>query len=165
MRCKTDQAMTPDSTSQIRACTPAPGEAAALAGIWRRGWAMAHTDAAGVAPINHWLARVQAEFAPPSDLLVVERDAQLLAFMALHVQRRYVAQLFVDPHLQGQGFGRQLLDEACRRMPTGWRLHVATGNIAAQRFYARYGLLRGAVDRHPGTGRERVEYHCEPRRH
>jgi putative acetyltransferase len=47
-------------------------------------------------------------------------------------------------------------------MPDGWRLHVATVNTDAQRFYASYGLQRGAVDRHPATGRERIEYHWQP---
>lgn len=156
--------MTPaPTTSRLRACAMAPGEAAALAGIWRRAWASAHRDVQVLEPIAHWLARVKAEFGAPSELLVVERDRQLLAFMVLHPARRYVAQLYVDPHLKGQGAGRLLLDEAGRRMPTGWRLHVATVNTSAQRFYARYGLLRGTVDRHPGTGRERVEYHWRPR--
>ena len=155
--------MTPASTSRLRRCDFAPGEAAVLAGIWRRGWASAHRDVQVLEPIAHWLARVQAEFQPPCEVLVVERQHQLLAFMALHSARRYVAQLFVDPHLHSQGFGRLLLDEASRRMPAGWRLHVATANSSAQRFYTRYGLVRGAVDRHPGTGRERVEYHCLPR--
>lgn len=116
--------MTPAPTSQLRACAMAPGEAAALAGIWRRAWASAHPDARPLEPIGHWLARVSTEFTPPAELRVVERAGQLLAFALLHPPRRYVAQLYVDPHLHGQGCGRQLLDEACRRMPGGWRLHV-----------------------------------------
>lgn len=155
--------MTPAPTSQLRACAMAPGEAAALAGIWRRAWASAHPDARPLEPIGHWLARVNTEFSPPAELRVVERARQLLAFALLHPPRHYVAQLYVDPHLHGNGFGRQLLDEACRRMPGGWRLHVATANRTAQRFYTHYGLLRGAVDHHPTTGRERVEYHWRPR--
>jgi len=155
--------MTPAPTSQLRMCAMAPSEAAALAGIWRRAWASAHRDARVLEPIAHWLARVNAEFKPPAELLVAEREDQLLAFMLLQPSRRYVAQLYVDPHLHGQGCGRQLLDEACRRMPGGWRLHVATVNRTAQNFYAHYGLQRGTVDRHPVTGRERLEYHWRPR--
>jgi len=49
-------------------------------------------------------------------------------------------------------------------MPTGWRLHVALTNTAAQRFYERYGLARGTVDRHPTSGRERISYHWYPAR-
>ena len=154
--------MTPATTARLRACDVAPGDATALAGIWRRAWVSAHRDVQVLEPIAHWRDRVQGEFKPPCDVLVIERQGQLLAFMLLNASRRYLAQLFVDPHLQGQGFGCQLLDEACRRMPAGWRLHVATANQPAQRFYERYGLARGAIDRHPGTGRERVQYHWLP---
>jgi putative acetyltransferase len=86
----------------------------------------------------------------------------VLAFMVLLARREYVAQLFVEPHLRNQGLGQALLDEASLRMPRGWKLHVAINNTAAQRFYERYGLVRGAVDRHPSSGRERVAYHWYP---
>ncbi len=135
-----------------------------LAGIWRRAWAASHPGAATVEPIAHWLQRVRTEFVAPAEVVIAERDAQALAFMVLHDRREYVAQLFVDPHLRNQGLGQALLDEACVRMPTGWRLHVALTNTAAQRFYERYGLARGTVDRHPTSGRERISYHWYPAR-
>ena len=53
----------------------APGEAALIAGIWRRAWAAAHPDIALLEPIGHWLARVQTEFKPPHELLVAERNS------------------------------------------------------------------------------------------
>ena len=56
------------------------------------------------------------------------------------------------------------IDEACVRIPTGWRLHVAASNTSAQRFYERYGLERGATDFHPTSGRERIAYHWSPSR-
>jgi putative acetyltransferase len=139
--------------------TFSPGEAALIAGIWRRAWAAGHADIATLEPIAHWLARVQAEFKPPNELLVAERNGQPLAFMGLHRERGYVSQLYVDPHLRRQGLGRALLDEACVRMPVEWRLHVAAVNVDAQRFYESYGLVRGLADRQPGTGRERMAYH------
>lgn len=151
--------MTLAADARLRNIGFAPGEAAQLAGIWRRGWAAGHPDVVAVEPIVHWLARVETEFNAPTEVVAIERRDQPLAFMALHRARRYVAQLFVEPHLRGQGFGRELLDEACVRMPTGWKLHVASANLQAQRFYDRYGLERGGIDRHPATGRERVAYH------
>lgn len=136
----------------------------ALAGIWRRAWIAANRDAATVEPIAHWLQRVQAEFGPPADVVLAEREGQVLAFMVLLGRRAYVAQLFVEPRLRNQGLGKALLDEACVRMPTGWRLHVAVTNTSAQRFYERYGLERGTADRHPTSGRERIAYHWWPSR-
>lgn len=151
--------MTLAADARLRNVGFAPGEAALLAGIWRRGWAAGHPDVLTLEPIPHWLARVEAEFKAPAEVVVIERRDQPLAFMTLHRARGYVAQLFVEPHLRGHGFGRELLDEASQRMPGGWRLHVATANLQAQRFYDRYGLARGSIDRHPVTGRERMVYH------
>lgn len=148
--------------ARVREIDFAQGEAAQLAGIWRRGWAAGHPDVLTVEPIAHWLARVQAEFKAPNETVAIERRGQVLAFMVLHRARGYVAQLFVEPHLRAQGFGRELLAEASARMPHGWRLHVATANLQAQRFYEHYGLERCSIDRHPGTGRERVAYHWRP---
>ena len=139
-------------------------ESMALAGIWRRAWVSANRGAASIEPIAHWLHRVRTEFVPPAEVVLAERDGQVLAFMVLLERREYVAQLFVEPHLRNQGLGQALLDEACVRMPVGWRLHVATTNMAAQRFYERYGLMRGTVDRHPTSGRERIAYHWAPSR-
>ena len=148
---------------QLHAWHGSRAEQIALAGIWRRGWCAAQGHAVDqIAPIGHWLARVEAEFMAPAHVHVAERGGQPLAFMVMLPERAYVAQLYVDPHRHGQGLGRRLLDVACRHMPAGWRLHVATGNTAAQGFYTGYGLLRGTVDRHPGTGRERVAFHWRP---
>ena len=154
--------MTQADSLHLRCCELACGESAVLAGIWRRAWASAHPDAAALAPIAYWHRRVQREFGPPFELLLIEREGQPLAFMLLHQARRYVAQLFVDSHRQRHGMGWLLLDEACRRMPLGWRLHVATANQHARHFYQRYGLTPGTVDHHPSTGRERIEYHWRP---
>jgi putative acetyltransferase len=154
--------MTPAPTSHVRSARFTHEEAVAVAGIWRRAWAAARHDAMVAEPIGHWLARVKAEFGPPSELLLVEREKQVLGFMVLHTAHRYVAQLYVDRHVQGQGLGRMLLDEASRRMPNGWKLHVALDNLQARHFYARCGLAPGVVDRHPGTGVKRLAYHCIP---
>ncbi|RST50881.1 N-acetyltransferase [Variovorax sp. DXTD-1] len=147
---------------QLRSRDGAPEESLVLAGIWRRAWIAANRRATVIEPITHWLRRVQTEFVPPADVVLAEREGQVLAFMVMLARREYVAQLFVEPHLRNQGLGQALLDEASVRMPLGWKLHVAINNTAAQRFYERYGLVRGAVDRHPTSGRERVAYHWFP---
>lgn len=149
---------------ELRTRQGGPEENMVLAGIWRRAWIAANRGAATIEPIDHWLRRVQTEFGQPADVVLAEREGQVLAFMVLLGRREYVAQLFVEPHLRSQGLGKALLDEACVRIPTGWRLHVAVTNTSAQRFYERYGLARGTVDRHPTSGRERIAYHWSPLR-
>lgn len=141
---------------RIRAATQ--NEATLVAELWRRSWASANPHAMSIETPAHWLARVRSEFGSPSELVVAETVGGIGAFIVFHVAHAYVAQLFTEPALQGQGLGRALLGEAIRRMPQGWSLHVATTNHRAHRFYERVGLVRGAVDSNPVTGRERVAY-------
>jgi putative acetyltransferase len=129
-----------------------------IADLWRRSWASANPQATPLEPPEHWLARVRSEFSKPSELVVVETTGGIGAFIVFNVASAYVAQLFTEPCLQGQGLGRALLGEASRRMMQGWSLHVATTNHRAHLFYERFGLVRGAVDSNPVTGRERVAY-------
>lgn len=136
----------------------APGEERLIAELWRRSWASANPDVASLEPIEHWLARVQAEFFAPFEVIVAEVSGCVAAFIVFDAARAYVAQLFTDMPFQGRGLGRALLAESSRRMPRVWTLHVATTNRRAQLFYERYGLVRGEVNINPVSGRERVAY-------
>lgn len=105
----------------------------------------------------HWEERVKAEFGPPCTTLLCERDQTLQAFLVLDLSRSYLHQFFVAPEVQSQGLGRALVLNICQNhCPAGWTLHVATANQRARQFYARCGLVEGAVGLHPQTGRERV---------
>lgn len=152
-----------DTAPSLR--TAHEGDQPALAALWRAAWASANPQARTVEPPAHWLARVQAEFMPPAEVLVLdagEAGGRVLAFMVIDAGASYLAQLFVEPGAMGRGLGRRLLDEACRRMPGGWHLHVATANMGARRFYERRGLEAGPASLNPATGRERVEYRWVP---
>jgi len=146
----------------LRPWRPA-AEQECLARLWRRAWSCANPHVEQLAPEEHWLARVQTEFVPPCEVTVIEVDGAIGAFMVVDTVHALVEQLFTEPALQGLGLGSALLDEACRRLPGGWMLHVATTNGRAQRFYERYGLARGRIGHNPVTGRERVAYHWPPR--
>ena len=135
------------------------GDEVAVAALWRSAWASANPHTPTVQPPEHWLARVRAEFGPPCESAVALAAGEIGAFMVIDAGRAWLEQLHTAPALQGRGLGRALLDEACRRMPAGWSLHVALANHRAQAFYEHYGLARGSeVDTHPVTGRERVTY-------
>ena len=137
----------------------ASGDEGAVAALWRDAWAAANPQVTAVQPLEHWLARVRAEFGAPREAVVALVAGEIGAFMVVDPGRAWLEQLHTAPALQGRGLGRALLDEACLRMPAGWSLHVALANQRAQAFYTRYGLARGGkVDTHPVTGRERVAY-------
>lgn len=133
----------------------------AIADLWRSSWASANPQVSSLAPMVHWLARIDAEFAPPAEVIVVEEEGLLAGFVVIEPLRSYVAQLFVKVGSQSRGVGRTLLNVASQRMPDGWRLHVATANSGARRFYERYGLVAGAVSINPTSMRERIEYQWE----
>ena len=111
-----------------------------------------------MAPLPHWLARVQAEFGPPCLTLALagERDGGIVAFMVLDLGRAHLHQLFVDPDAQGTGIGAALVAQVCALCPAGWSLHVASTNLRARRFYVRCGLQELEHGTHPATGRKRV---------
>ncbi|KRD46627.1 GCN5 family acetyltransferase [Acidovorax sp. Root275] len=138
----------------VRPATDA--DLASLARVWRRAWCSANPSVASVAPPDHWEARVRAEFGLPCVTLVRAIGQEVTAFLVLDMAHAHLHQLFVDPDCQGQGVGAALLQQVHHLCPGGWTLHVATANHSARRFYARHGLVEGAVDTHPATGRERV---------
>lgn len=133
-------------------------DAPRLARLWRDAWSSANPEIPAVAPLAHWEDRVHAEFGPPCTALLVEHgDGALLGFMVLDLAHSHLHQLFVAPGAQGQGLGGAMVGEICQSLcAAGWTLHVATANLRARRFYARCGLVEGAVSVHPTTGRERV---------
>ncbi len=148
---------TPPNLAGLSALRPATGtDAPMLAALWRRAWASANPLVAEVAPLAHWLERVHAEFCPPCLTLVGVHDGTATAFMVLDVEAAHLHQLFVDPGAQGTGIGAALVAHVCALCQQGWSLHVASTNLRARRFYARYGLQEHGHDRHPITGRERV---------
>lgn len=130
-----------------------------IAALWRNAWTSANRWATEIAPVEHWLERVRAEFRAPKDVVLsLDEQGEVNGFMVIDLLRGYVDQLFIDPAHQGHGLGGALLDLACERMPHGWTLHVGRANMGAQRFYAQYGLSRGALSVDPKSGRERLAY-------
>lgn len=130
----------------------------AIAALWRAAWASANPEATNVEPVEHWRARVLAEFGAPNECFVAWRLQVRLAFLVIDPAHCYLHQLFVAPGAQGAGLGSVLLHQIDRRFPEGWSLHVAETNTGARRFYERHGLLAGAASHHPVTSRRRVEY-------
>ncbi len=90
--------------------------------------------------------RVQREL-----FLVGERDGRLVAAMMVGYEghRGWVNYLAVDPELQGQGLGRQMMAEAERRLAAlgcpKVQLQVRTDNVEAIAFYRQLGYKEDAV--------------------
>jgi chorismate mutase/ribosomal protein S18 acetylase RimI-like enzyme len=81
---------------------------------------------------------------------VAERDGRSVGLMVL--DRSWLDSLYVHPDLLGRGIGSTLLALAKSLRPGGFSLWVFETNEAAQRFYARHGLV--AVRRTDGSENE-----------
>lgn len=140
----------------LRKAIPADNEI--IAALWRAAWCSAHPVVTGVDPLDHWLARVHADFGLPHLTLVWEVAGQVQAFLVLQPAQCYLYQLHVAPAFQSQGKGTRLLQWVCAVFPDGWSLHTATSNLRGRAFYERFGLQAGAIDINPESGRERMVY-------
>ena len=135
----------------------------AIAALWRLAWSSANPQALHLEPLEHWQARVQAEFIPPNHTFVYETDTfGILAFMVLNVRDAYLHQLFVQPSAHRSGIGSELVRHVCLLCPEGWSLHVAMSNERARRFYDHLGLVKGVASLNPSTSRERLIYFWQP---
>lgn len=93
----------------------------------------------------HWLpadACALADFEAATageEILVAERDGELLGFASVWLPDSFLHHLFVAPGHLRQGVGRALLD-ACATLPGGCTtLKCLVRNTAALRFYAAQG--------------------------
>lgn len=116
-----------------------------------------HTEAA----VRLW---VQEEVIPCSEVWVAERDARVVAIMAL--ADGWIDQLYVSPEEQGLGIGFRLVQLAKERSPRGLQLWTFESNHQARRFYERQGFA--AVQRTDGARNEErspdVRYEWSPDR-
>ena len=65
-------------------------------------------------------------------------ETEVMGFVC--VENGWVEHLYVAPHFQGIGVGKELLDKAKRLSPAGLSLWVFEDNIDAIRFYEREGF-------------------------
>lgn len=115
-------------------------------------WLQASRDAHSFVPFDFWQSRsrdMREIHLPGAQTFVCERDSMIAGFVSL--VDGYLAALFVEPELQGQGIGRALLQFAQSRCDQ-LQLTVFTENIRAVRFYriAGFHLLKEQVDPHTG---------------
>lgn len=104
----------------------------------------AHAERAAV-----WMARFSSRGQNPFFAILAEMDGQPVGFVCVFPNESPVFGSFLDnlhvlPHLAGRGIGRQLMNEAARRLLAqethgGFYLWVIEQNSRARRFYAKAG--------------------------
>jgi ribosomal protein S18 acetylase RimI-like enzyme len=151
--------------------TRAPASVDAAAQIWAEATAArdGEDEVAGLADSRPIIQGV-LDRSPDSMLLLARSEQGIpLAFAAVEPVRdqgHRVAELSyfgVNPHLFGQGVGKELLRELRRRLKArGYQraeLSVYVDNIRAVRLYERLGWqARGEPTPHPRTGKPEQRY-------
>ncbi len=146
---------------EIRRATPADAEA--IADVWWRSRVASapaiplpvHTQA----EVRSW---IEALVGGDGELWVASHADEGPVAMLL-VSAGDVDQLYVDPHVVGQGIGSRLLDVAKELRPDGLELWTFQANDGARRFYERHGFEAVAMtDGDNEEGAPDVRYRWAP---
>jgi GNAT superfamily N-acetyltransferase len=131
----------------------APGDAAAVAGVWLRSFAAvlptvrrAHSDD----QVRGWIRDV---LLPRHDVWVAEAGGAVVGLLAL--SEGWLDQLYLEPGRRGRGIGDRFVALAKERQPAGLQLWTVQVNEPARRFYERHGFV--AVERTDGSRNEERE--------
>ena len=123
-----------------------------VARVWMQSWC-----STGLAEPSEFLlanlrARVRREIEEGWSLFVADDDGRLAAMLALHLEKRYLDQLFVAPEYQGRSLGRMLLAFTRTQLPDEIRLRCARENEKAWRWYEREGFVFEKQEIEPMNG-------------
>jgi ribosomal protein S18 acetylase RimI-like enzyme len=121
-----------------------------IARVWMESWVSTGLEDASNFLLANLRARVQRENG--WSLHVADDDGRIAAMLALHLQRRYLDQLFVAPAYQGRGLGRRLLAFTRERLPDEILLRCVRENDKAWRWYEREGFVFEKQAVEPMTG-------------
>ncbi|WP_182086928.1 GNAT family N-acetyltransferase [Aureimonas sp. ME7] len=137
-------------------------DADAIIDIWHRGASLPGVGPEALPSIAEFRDELIPALVSACRIVVAEGADMVLGFVALKPDERVLDQLFVRPDAVGTGIGRQLIDEAKRRMPDGFTLFTRPGNVRARRFYEASGLRALRTERHPRFGDEILFYGWTP---
>src|ERR1700704_1171604 len=118
-----------------------PDEYDGVAQVWMDSWVSTGLAEASNFLLANLRARVQREIENGWSLYVADDDGRIAAMLALHLQRRYLDQLFVAPDYQGRGLGRRLLGFTREYLPDEILLRCVRENDKAWRWYEREGFV------------------------
>lgn len=139
-----------ESTFRLR--PPFAADYDAIAQVWHLGASLPGVGPELMPTEAELRARVDAEFASGWDVVVADRNGEILGFVAIRPREAVLAELFVRPGSIGGGIGKALLLHAMAAMPQGFTLYTRSANLRARSFYEKAGLVALRHDMHPRTG-------------
>jgi GNAT superfamily N-acetyltransferase len=133
----------------------------ALANLWFDSWDSVgisnETDLSREGVVNRFYTDVLRW-----TLFAAETEAGLAGLLALLPEEDRIDQIFVAPHLKGQGIGLALLNHAKQIMPSRIVLATQEANLRARAFYVREGFRLASMEDDPGHRRVKCHYVWTP---
>ncbi len=121
--------------------------------LWLRTWQAAYPALDFAERLDWWRERWRKELLPAAEVVVAEAEDGMIGFVTIDTAARYLDQLVVAPEYWGAGVGRDLINEAKRRSPSGVDLDVNVDNARALAFYRKCGFAITSDGKNPITGR------------
>lgn len=121
--------------------------------IWLKGNKEAHAFVTEEFFLQH--LPMLGELLPKVTVLVSEEEDTVTGFLGM--DDGFILGLFVDPMKQGQGIGRELLQEAKRKTDV-LTLKAFIRNERAVAFYIKEGFTQAGVEVDEATGEEEVTF-------
>jgi putative acetyltransferase len=119
-----------------------PGLIPALTEMWVDAWRRAYPRIDFERRRDWFADRIQSFLHDGVDVIVAFGGEALAGFVTLDPRSGWIDQMLVATAFQGSAVGRQLIDEAKRRRPSGLSLDVNADNHRAIAFYGKQGFKR-----------------------
>ena len=123
-----------------------------IARVWMESWVSVGLEDTSNFLLAKLRARVALEIEQGWSLFVADDGGTIAAMLALHLQKKYLDQLFVAPEYQGRGVGRGLLAFTRRHLPNEIYLRCVRESEKAWRWYEREGFVFEQEQAEPMTG-------------
>ncbi len=120
--------------------------------LWRRTWQIAYPHLDFTARLDWWRARWRIELAPVATIILAETAGQVVGFVTVDPNTRYLDQIVVAPEAWGTEIADALIAQAKRISAAGLDLKVNADNARAIRFYQKHGFLITGRDTNARSG-------------
>jgi GNAT superfamily N-acetyltransferase len=112
-----------------------------IARVWMESWVSVGLEDTSNFLLAKLRARVALEIEQGWSLFVADDGGTIAAMLALHLQKKYLDQLFVAPEYQSRGMGRKLLAFTRQHLPDQIYLRCVRENEKAWHWYEREGFV------------------------
>jgi putative acetyltransferase len=130
-----------------------PRDEDASVALWLRTWQAAYPQLDFAARLDWWRQRWRNELLPAAEVVIAESGGDMIGYVTVDPQTRYLDQIVVAPEHWRSGVGAALLSRAKQISPTGLDLDVNIDNARAIAFYVKHGFAITGAGQNPISGK------------